>query len=108
MDGWVDRVASRATCLSTSLPHLSLSLPWQELPSREREKEREREKQKLLEDVVDEIFDMVTPKPTPNPTPTPNQVWASCGTDARVLLWRAGQPTPLQECTPTLTHPNPL
>ena len=48
---------------------LSLSLPWQELPSREREKEREREKQKLLEDVVDEIFDMVKPKPNPNPNP---------------------------------------
>ena len=26
------------------------------------------------------------------------EVWASCGTDARVLLWRAGRPTPLQEC----------
>ena len=60
------------TDLPTSLPHLSLSLPWQELPSREREKEREREKQKLLEDVVDEIFDMVKPKPNPNPSLTLN------------------------------------
>ena len=42
------------------------------------------------------------------PHPWMPEVWASCGTDARVLLWRAGQPTPLQECTPTLTHSNPL
>ena len=60
MDGWIGW--HHALPASLLLSTTSLSLPWQELPSREREKEREREKQKLLEDVVDEIFDMVKPK----------------------------------------------
>ena len=60
MDGWIGW--HHALPASLLLSPTSLSLPWQELPSREREKEREREKQKLLEDVVDEIFDMVKPR----------------------------------------------
>ena len=73
MDGWMDGWIGWHHALPASLllSTTSLSLPWQELPSREREKEREREKQKLLEDVVDEIFDMVKPTPTPTPNLNP-------------------------------------
>ena len=47
------------------------------------------------------------PSPSPNPNPNPNHNpktntnlnsrQASCGADQRVLVWRAGRATPLQE-----------